>query len=125
MDEQKASAISARNGSLLLNYELGRSAFLLLASGEQVVISIGTVTTKVFVRRAIVGWRFPKTIASQPINAWQPTFLSLDKLRRFACGCMVLDGLVDLVSRCRSLSELRMAWPALRNPIEVAAGHMI
>jgi hypothetical protein len=34
---------------------------------------------------------------------------------------MVLDGLVDLVSRAQSIGELRLAWCAIRNPLEVSS----
>lgn len=120
-----ARSISQANGSTLLGYEHGKTAFLVLPSKEQVVISIGTGTVKVFTRRLVLGWVFPRTIALQHIAYWEPSFAGLDRLRRFACGCMVLDGLIDLVSRCRSISELRLAWTVLRNPLEVAVSQTL
>ena len=120
MIEQQARAICQANGSILLSYEQGRAAFLVLPSREQVVISVGTDTAKIIVRRPIIGWLFPKTIASQQITVWAPEFPELDQLRRFACGSMVLDGLIELVSECRSLSEIKSIWHSLRNPIGVA-----
>jgi len=34
---------------------------------------------------------------------------------------MVLDGLLDLVSRAESIDELCLAWCFLKNPLEVAS----
>jgi len=118
MVEQQVQAIVQANGSQLLGYEEGRSAFLILPSGEHVLISIGILTAKVFVRRPIFGWFFPKTIASQRIAAWQPSYPRLDRLR-FICGDRVLNGLIELVSRCPSLSVLQSAWRVLSNPFDV------
>jgi len=124
MNEQHARAVSEANGSHLLSYEPGRVAFLMLPSGEQPVVSVGTATVKVCRRRAVFGRRLPKTIASQLIASWHPDFASLGNIQRWASRCMVFDGLVDLLSRCQSLSELQLAWPVIRNAIEVAAIHV-
>jgi hypothetical protein len=120
-----ARSIVEANGSELLSYKLGRAAFLVLLSNEEVVISIGASTAKVFARRPIIGWRFPRTIAMRRIDYGEPIFGSLDRLRRFACGCMVLDGLMGAISRYRSISELQLGWTVIRNPMEVAAGQML
>jgi hypothetical protein len=37
---------------------------------------------------------------------------------------MVLDGLLSLVSKCKSLDELRLVWPVIRNPLDVSAADM-
>jgi hypothetical protein len=55
MNEQMARSIVEANGSKLLSHKLGRAAFLVLPSNEEVVISIGTSTAKVFARRPIIG----------------------------------------------------------------------
>jgi hypothetical protein len=109
MNEVDAKTICENHGPSLLSYELGKAAYIVLPSSEPIVISIGTSTVKVFTKRAIFGWRFPKVIVSQSIATWEPRFDKLDRLRRFGCGAMVLDGLLSLVSRCRSLDELRLA----------------
>jgi hypothetical protein len=121
MNELKAKAMCEKNGSTLRSYKLGSAAFLVLPSGEPIVISVGTTTVKVLTRRQIVGWRLPKVIESQPIESWEPSFPTLDRLHRYACGSMVLDGLLSLLSRCQSIADLRLTWPALRNPVAVAA----
>jgi hypothetical protein len=121
MNERDAKAICENHGSSFLSYELGRAAYIVLPSNEHVIISIGTSTAKLVTKRTIFGWMFPRVIASRSIATWEPTFDKLDRLRRFGCGAMVLDGLLSLVSRCGSLDELRLAWPAIRNPLEVWA----
>jgi hypothetical protein len=125
MNEQDAKAICEKHGSSFLSYTLGRAAYIVLPSNEHVIISIGTLTAKVLTKRRILGWWFPKVITSQSIAIWQPTFDKLDRLRRFACGAMVLDGLLSLVSKCKSLDELRLVWPVIRNPLDVSAADMI
>jgi len=125
MNEQDARAICEKHGSAFLSYEVGRAAYIVLPSNEHIIISIGTSTAKVLIKRRIFGWRFPRVIASQSIATWEPTFRKLDRLRRFACGVMALDGLLSLVSKCKSVDELRLVWPVMRNPMEVMASSMI
>lgn len=124
MDEVKAKAICEKNGSTLRSYERGRAAFLVLPSGEPIVISVGTASAKVFTS-STEDWHLPKVIVSQPIEVWEPSFRRLDRLHRYACGYMVLDGLLSLLSRCRSIDELRLSWPGLENPIGVAGRELI
>jgi hypothetical protein len=124
MNEQDAKAICEKHGSSFLSYELGRAAYIVLPSNEHVIISIGTSTAKVFTKRRILGWWFPKVITSQSIAIWEPTFDKLDRLPRFLCCAMVLDGLLSLVSKCKSLDELRLVWPVIRNPLDVSAADM-
>jgi hypothetical protein len=59
MDETIAKAHCLKHGSQLLLYRGGRVAAVVLQSGEHVVISIGTVTAKVFVRRPLSKWWLP------------------------------------------------------------------
>ena len=124
MEEQKARAITEANGSTLLKYESGKFAYLLLPSNEKIIISIGTETVKILTRRPIIGLIFPKTVAFQKIEYWandslRPyiTYANLNRMQRYASGCTALDGLVDLMSRCKSISEIQLAWPDLYNPL--------
>jgi len=125
MNEVDAKIICKNNGSSLLSYELGKAAYIVLPSSEPIVISIGTLTVKILTKRAIFGWLFPKVIVSQSISTWEQGFNKLDRLRQFGCGAIVLDGLLSLVSRCRSLDELRLAWPVLRNPLDAWAAEKL
>lgn len=120
MIESVAKAMCENNGSALLGYTLGRSAYLVLPSGEHVIISIGTRNVKLLTKRFLFGWSWPKVVVSQQIADWEPNYLKLDKLRRLACGAMILDGLVSLISRFRGFGELLIAWPDLKNPIGIA-----
>ena len=53
MDEAVARSHCLENGSQLLSYKNARAANLVLPSGEQLVIIIGTATAKVSVGRGI------------------------------------------------------------------------
>ena len=124
LEEQKARAITEANGSALLKYESGKFAYLLLPSNEKIIISIGTKTVKILTRRPVIGWISPKTVAFQKIEYWandslRPyrSYANLNRMERYACGCMALYGLVDLMSRCKSISEIQLAWPDLYNPL--------
>jgi hypothetical protein len=125
MTETDARTICQNHGSTLLSYESGRTAYIRLPSDESIVISIGTTAVKVFTKRLIVGWKFPKVTASQSMAIWQQGFDKLDRIRRFGCGSMILDGLISLVSRCGSIEELRLAWPDLKNPLEAWAAEEV
>ena len=121
MKEADAKILCEKNGSSLLSYELGKAAYIVLPSSEHIIISIGTLTAKILTKHATSDWRFPEVVVSQDISTWEPSLKKHDRLRQFGIGAMALDGLVSLVSRCRSLHELRLAWPVLRNPLEAWA----
>ena len=67
MTEEEAKAMCKSNGSTLLSYTLGRAAYLVLPSGEHVLISIGFVNVKLFTKRYFFGWKWPKVVVSHPI----------------------------------------------------------
>jgi len=106
---------------LVLNYKAGRSALVDLPSGEQIVISIGTATAKVIAKRAIVGWYLPKVVASERLDTWQPEFRQFNELHRRINRDMFLDGVLASLSQCRSIDDIRRAWPTMQNPILVVA----
>jgi len=125
MKEGDARVTCERHGSSMLSYQLGKAAYIVLPSNEDVIISIGTLSVKVLTRRSIMGWKFPKVIVSSSIAAWEERFDKFDHLRRFGCGAMILDGLLCLVSSFKSIEELRLAWPDLGNPLEVWASEKL
>lgn len=120
MDETSAKSHCLKHGSQLLSYTGGRVASIGLQSGEHVVISIGTATAKVFVRRPLFGWWLPRVVASARLSKWDDRYLRYNALYRGVLRAMILDGLLSLVSRCSSVAELQLAWCVIRNPIEVA-----
>jgi hypothetical protein len=63
----------------------------------------------------------PKCCASKSLVEWEPRYSQFNGFHRAICRGMVLDGLVDLVSRAQSIGELRLAWCAIRNPLEVSS----
>ena len=122
MDEASAKSLCLKNGSQLLSYAEGRAALLVLRSGESLIISVGTSSAKLCVRRPILGWRIPSVIASEQLSKWERQYNQLTALQREAIRAYVLDGLLSLVSGFASLAELQLAWRVLRNPLEVGAG---
>jgi len=133
MEEQKAQSITQTNGSTLIKYQSGYFAHLVLPSNEKIIISVGSTTVKVFTRRSVIGWIFPKTVASRKIEYWVSlkneviatdhniklrSFSSYNQMERFGCGIWALDGLVVLLSSCKSILEIKLAWPELANPLQ-------
>ena len=121
MNAADASKLCAQNSAVLLNYQHPRSAFLRLRSGEEVLISVGTTSAKVFRRNPLFGWALPKRCVSKPLVAWEGRYAQFNNLHRAACRGIVLDGLLDLISRAESIGELCLAWPFIKNPLEVAS----
>lgn len=121
MKVSDAFKLCAEHGAVLLNYQQPRLALMALRSGEQVLISIGTTSAKVFRRDRLFGWVIPKRCVSKPLAAWEKRYTQFNNLHRTICRGMVLDGLLDLVSRTESIDELCLAWCVLKNPLEVAS----
>ena len=121
MNSEAASKLCETHGSILLHYQSPSVARLLLPSGEQIAISIGTTSAKIFRRRALLGWFAAKCCASKSLIEWEPRYTRFNGFHRAICRGMILDGLVDLVSRAHSIGELCLAWCAIRNPLEVAS----
>ena len=121
MDIDAASKLCNDHGTTLLHYKAPDVATLLLASGEQVVISVGTTSAKTFRRRALLGWLVPRCCAAKSLVEWEPRYTRFSTFDRRICRAMVLDGLLDLVSRIESIAELCVAWCVIRNPVQVAA----
>jgi hypothetical protein len=94
---------------------------LMLPSTEPLLITIGTTSAKIFQRSRLFGWFIPRCVASKQLSAWEPRYAQFNSLHRTICRGMVLDGLVDLVSRAKSIGELGLAWCALKNPLEVSS----
>lgn len=121
MNIPDATKLCADHGALLLQYQFPRVAMLMLPSAEQLLISIGVTSAKIFRRSRLFGWFIPRCIASKQLSAWEPRYAQFNSLHRNICRGMVLDGLIDLVSRVKSIGELRLAWCALKNPLEVSS----
>lgn len=121
MDVDDATKLCADHGALLLQYQSPRVAMLMLPSAEPLLISIGATSAKILRRSRLFGWFMPRCVASKQLSAWEPRYTQFNGLHRTICRGMVLDGLVDLVSRAKSIGELRLAWCALKNPLEVSS----
>jgi len=55
MTEEEAKALCENNGSDLLTYKPGCSAYLVLPSGEHLRISIGVASVRIFTKRIRFG----------------------------------------------------------------------
>lgn len=121
MNVSDASNLCAQHGAVLLNYQHPRLALLRLRSGDALLISIGTTSAKVFKRNPLFGWALPKRCVSRPLVEWEERYAQFNNLHRAICRGMLLDGLLDLISRAESIDELCLAWPFIKNPLEVAS----
>src|SRR5258707_1375010 len=105
MNISEASKLCESHGAVVLRYEPPRVAVLRLRSGEQVMISIGTASAKMFRQNSILGWYLPKCCASTPLATWDERYPRFNNLHRTICQGMALDGLVSLISRLESIDE--------------------
>ena len=121
MNISDAGKLCSKHGATLLNYRETRFAMLQLSSGEQVLISVGTGTAKILARRRILGWLVPRCIATRSLVEWEARYREYNKLHRVVCRGMVLYGLLNLIAPIGSVDGIRLAWPALRNPLEIAS----
>lgn len=128
-DFETAKKVCEQSGSTLMAYELGVSAFLALPSQESVFISIGTTTAKILTPRSLFGlglispklsWCFPRTLVSQQLSVWEPKYFELNRIARFACRALILDGLLSVASFSPSVQMLYGLWSVMKNPIEIA-----
>jgi hypothetical protein len=103
----------------ILNRKTGRFAMIALPSGERIIISIGSATAKILVRRSVFGWLLPRTIASEQLSAWQSEYPQYNDFYRQICRGMVLEGLLASLSHCQSIAELQAAWAVMKNPVAV------
>jgi len=88
---------------------------LLLTSGEQVGISLGVTTAKVFAPGR-------SGIASGTFVQWEHNYFRLDTDDRNVTRGMVMLGLIDLVSRAGSIAGIQPLWDSV-NPIDVGMKH--
>ena len=121
MDANDASKLCESHGAALLHYTWPRVAKLVMRSREHILISIGIKTAKIFRPTPVLGWLFPTCCVSKPLAEWDARFREFRGVQRVAARGMVLDGLLDLVSRADSVAELCLAWCVIRNPMEIAS----
>ena len=115
VEETVARTLSARTlcekrGCTLFNYVQGQTAYILLPSSERVIVSFGTITAKVFSKRAIVGWLAPKVLLSVDVHSWDPDWDTLLPSTKWFMGGMIIDSMLTLVTACNSLEEIRQKY---------------
>lgn len=119
--EERLRNLCKKNGSTLASYTRGRSAFVVLSSMEPIIVSIGVTTAKIAKKRPLLGWYLPKKIASERIEIWDEQFYSYNSFLRLAARGLVLDGLIILLSKCRSVEDILTAWGSLDNPSKIGS----
>src|SRR4051812_39524980 len=117
MDASAATKLCESRGAALLLYNPPGVAKVMLRSGDQLVISVGATSAKLFRRSPLFGWFVPRCCASKSLAEWDARYPQFDSLHRNVSRGMVLDGLLDLIPRAESLAELCLAWCAIRNPL--------
>lgn len=103
----------------VLNHKTGRFAKIGLLSGEEIVISIGTANAKIFAKRGVFGWFLPRVIVSEQLSVWQSEYRRYNGFHRRLCRGMALEGLLALLSHCRSIDEIQQVWQTMQNPVAV------
>ena len=86
----------------LQQYREGKLALLRLPSQEEVMVSMGTSSLKVF-RKGLLGWVAPKTVFSTDLAAlgWHDCI----PLTRAVMSVLLITHSLDLLSRARSLDD--------------------
>jgi hypothetical protein len=121
MGADNISKICEEHGATLLQYKPPRLAVLRLDSGEEVLVSVGAATARVYRRNTLFGWFLPKRLLSQKLVSWDKNFATSTGFYREAFRKMFLDGLVNLVSQFKSIADVQVGWPTMKNPMEVAS----
>ena len=121
MNTTDATKVCETNGARLIHYETARVAKIELPSGEQVLISIGTASAKLYRKNRLFGWFLPRSFVSKPLVEWDPRYCHVSGFDRDVFRGMILDGLLSLLSRFKSIDELNRGWPTMKNPMEVAS----
>ena len=96
-------------------------AILLLRSHQEVMISVGIATAKIFRRSAVFGFLAPRCLAEKSLMEWQPDYAYFNSFQRGICQMNVFDGLIVIVSRAGSIAELSRTWHTIPNPLHVSA----
>jgi hypothetical protein len=99
------------HGAVLLQYQSPRVAVPRLSSGEDVFISIGTSTARVYRRNRVFGWFLAKRVVSRQLASWDSNFATSNGFHREAYRKMFLDGLIDLISQCKILRNCDTVGP--------------
>ena len=88
----------------LLRYEEGRLALLELQSTEQLLVSMGMSSIKVFRRRVLFGWLAPATLLSFDLLplGWNECI----PLTRIVLSGILVDGALTIITRASSIGEV-------------------
>jgi hypothetical protein len=104
MELSRAKALCTERGCELLRYEEGRKALIQLPSCEQVLVSMGASSVKVFRKGGLLGWFSPKTVLSfnlRPIG-WD----ECTPLARSLMAFLLVDGTINLITEGGSIQEI-------------------
>jgi hypothetical protein len=96
------------NKSKLLDFKSGSYATILLQSGQEIMISIGTASVK-FMKPGFLSYVTPKTIINKDISDWDKRYRNSTPLEREGTKMFLLIGLLLALSKIKSESEIEAA----------------
>jgi hypothetical protein len=104
MELADLQALIAKRGCELLYYTEGKVASIRLPSKEQVMVSMGTSSIKVFRKHWLFGWVIPRTILYVDLASigWDQCI----PLTRAVASVLLVAKAVDLLSQTGSISEM-------------------
>lgn len=104
MELSDLKALIAKRNCELLQYEEGRVALVRLPSQEQIIISMGESSMKVFRKGWLFGWARPKTLLSVDLAAigWHQCI----PLTRAVISVLLIARSVDLLTQVHSIREI-------------------
>lgn len=104
MELSKAKALSTERGCKLLQYEEGRIALIELPSREQMLVSMGASSIKVFRKRVLFGWRLPTTVLSCDLSSsgWHQCI----PLTRAFMSILLVDAAMAIITEASSIREI-------------------
>jgi hypothetical protein len=104
MELSNLKALIAKRNCELLQYEEGKVALVQLPSQEQIIISMGNSSMKIFRKATLFGWWRPKTVLSVDLAAigWHQCV----PLTRNVMSVLLIAKSLDLLTQERSIREV-------------------
>jgi hypothetical protein len=116
-DIAAANALCEARGCKLINYEVAKAAFVALPSNDNVIISVGATTAKVFQKNPFFAilpgkysWLYPKAILTFDMQVLDAEWQQLIPMTRLLIHVYILYAMLDLITSCKSSTEIRFKY---------------
>lgn len=104
MELSHLKALIEKRDCELLQYDEGKVALVRLPSQEQIIISMGTSTMKVFSKTRFFGWSRPKTILSVDLMPFG--WFECIPMTRVIMSILLITKSVDLLTQAQSIRDI-------------------